>query len=162
LDPPWRISNDDCAALAKLAGELETAIALADSPHYQAYLYAYIVLRDDSLVCSRAREAIVRMLEIDDARPTQARVALARKLAALGDPRGAPLVAWEIAELASDRDLGIAPSAADAIATALVDAALIGGHDACDEKRMIAACNAARVHVPIGELDARILEGAMT
>ena len=161
-DPPWRISIDDCIALARFAGELPTAIALAESPHYHAYLYAWSVLREIEHPTPEALAALVRLLEIDDAKPSAVRFAIAKKLARSGDARGAPLIAWEIAEAANDKDWTIEPDAAGEILPAIVDAALIGGPDACGEKRMTAACTAARPHMAMGALDARVLDGAMT
>ena len=161
-DPPWRMTIDDCIALARFAGELQAAIALVESPHYHAYLYAYAVLRDQKHPSPEVLAALARLLEIDDAKPTAVRFAIARILAAHGDPRGAPLIAWEIAEATNDREWTLEPGVAGEIVPAIVDAALIGGPDACGEKRMIAACAAARAHIAMGELDARVLDGAMT
>ena len=88
--------------------------------------------------------ALARFLEVDDERPGTLRQRASRVLAEHGDDRGAPLIAGEIVDAGSDHGWTIPVAAAASVAGALVDAALIGGPDACGEKRMTAACKAVR------------------
>ncbi|HEX4455509.1 MAG TPA: hypothetical protein VH143_31835 [Kofleriaceae bacterium] len=160
----WTFRKADWDAVARLAGDFEAALALADSPHYHAYRPA-IKLLLDAAATDDVLGALVRFVEVDDERVGALRRGAARRLADHGDDRAIAIVAAELADDAGDITWMLPAPLAREIAELVADSALIGGPEAASEKRMTAVCSRARKHVAAGELgalDARILDGAIT
>lgn len=138
-DVQW-FRRADWDALVRVAPPVDCAIALTDSPQHHAYARALDQLDTISHAPEpRLPDALRRFLEIDDMRPLWLRQKVARRLALdHGDMTGLPLLVEElIDEKATDKALSyLTMEAGTVVARALVDAALIGGHTACGEKRM--------------------------
>ncbi|HEV7557304.1 MAG TPA: hypothetical protein VGO00_17675, partial [Kofleriaceae bacterium] len=165
----WYFRREDWESLVRVAGELATAIAVADAPHHHAYQRAIPVLlaHDDPAAVG---DALRRFLEVDGERPLYLRRSAARYLAErLGDFTGLPLLVEQVIDdsLESwEAALAAIPDAAIADAVELVvSAALIGGHAACSERRMWAVVERARNHKRVDRdildrLCGRVLEDA--
>lgn len=167
----WYFRRDDWDALVKVADVVTCAIEVTDSPHHHAYQRAIQILLSLTRPDDKVRAALVRFLEVDSDRPLHLRVSVARKLSELGDATGLPLLIEYIAdERAEDwpYTLQLVPREhMRTVATAIVDAALIGGHHVASEKRMWLVLQRMRDmrfldDAALGELYLRVLEHAST
>ena len=131
----------DWDTLVEAIDPLRCAFELADCSHHHAYTRAVALLLEQTR-STAVRDALIRFLAVDANRPLDLRRTVARTL--LTDYHvelGLPLVIEELAETSPANDslvrLGsLDERTAPLVATAIVDAALVGGHDACTEKRM--------------------------
>src|SRR5439155_23942812 len=84
--------------------------------------------------------AMIRFLEVGSDRPIHLRRAIARALRVHGSTIGLPILIEELADAAPPEVTGlldgIEGAAAATVVRTIVDAALIGGHPACTEKRL--------------------------
>lgn len=153
----------DWDTLIAAVDPVRCALELADCSHHHAYQRAVELLlahSPDPAVC----DALMRFLAVDANRPLEMRRLVARAL--LQHYRvdlGIPLVIEELIETPIDGlfDQRTAPIVAEAV----VDAALIGGHLACSEKRMweiVVGLRAQLAPEHLGALYLRILEQATT
>ena len=129
----------DWDALIRGAPPMTCALALTDATHHHAYARSIELLLGTSETEPRVPDALRRFLEVSAARPIDLRRAVARRLALdYGDPTGLPILIAEIIdEGAPDASIEFLTEATGTrVARAVVDAALIGGHGACTEKRM--------------------------
>jgi hypothetical protein len=160
----------DWDALVALVDPVRCALELADATHHHAYQRAIALLLEQPASMA-VRDAMMRFLAVDADRPLHLRRTIARSL--LCDHQvelGLPLVIEEIAETPStDGDpmmaITLTPRTAELVARAIVDAALIGGHLACTEKRMWYVLDTLKGQLSaptLGELYTRILEQAST
>jgi hypothetical protein len=168
-DRSWTFRRDDWEALVRVAHPNICALALADSPHHHAYRPAIATL----LPLDEPPEvgaALRRFVEVDTDRPRHLRLDVARRLAvAWSDDSGLPIIVEHVCDEKAD-DWSAAFTALSLRATpqallAIVDAALVGGHHACSEKRMWAVLDLYGRHLSReqrAELHARILEQAAT
>ncbi len=129
----------DWDALTRAADPMTCALALTDAPHHHAYARALALLLGVLVSEPRIPDALRRFLEVSAERPIDLRRAVARRLALdHGDHTGLSILIDELvddgAPEASLSFLTIATGTV--VAQAVVDAALIGGHGACTEKRM--------------------------
>ncbi|MBL0217570.1 MAG: hypothetical protein IPQ07_27315 [Myxococcales bacterium] len=129
----------DWDALTRAADPMTCALALTEAPHHHAYARAIALLLGALVSEPRIPDALRRFLEVSAERPIDLRRAVARRLALdHGDPTGLPILIDElIDEGAPEASLSFLTIATGTVvAHAVVDAALIGGHGACTEKRM--------------------------
>ncbi len=139
-DRSWTFRRDDWEALVRVAHPTICALALADSPHHHAYRPAVATLLP-LVEPPDVRAALRRFLEVGADRPRHLRLDVARRLAvAWYDDTGLPLIVEHACDDKAD-DWAAAVTALPAPSTpravlAIVDAALVGGHHACSEKRM--------------------------
>ena len=160
----------DWDTLVRAAPPLTCALALSDAPHHHAYARSLEVLLGPLGTGPGVREALQRFLEVHADRPLDLRRSVARRLALdFGDLTGLPILLEELLdEGAADASLQFLSEASGmSVARAVVDAALIGGHAACTEKRMwdvLDRLKRLRLVVPeeMPDLYTRILEEAST
>lgn len=138
-DKQW-FRRDDWDALVRAAPPMECALALADSPQHHAYARAIDHLETHSHAPEpRIPDALRRFLEADDNRPLFLRRKVAYRLALdHGDLTGLSLLVEELLEEGTaEKPLTyLTLASGTVVARAVVEAALIGGHKACTEKRM--------------------------
>ena len=155
----------DWDALVAVVDPVRCALELADCPHHHAYLRAIELLLEQP-ASAMVRDALMRFLAVDANRPIELRRSIARTLlAAYRVELGLPLLIEELVD-APAIDLAVFDSRTAAlVATAIIDAALIGGHHACSEKRMWEVVTGLRSQLEpevLGPLYLRVLEEATT
>jgi len=171
-DGGW-FQRGDWATLIEAVDPRRCALDLADAPHHHAYQPSIAILLDQPGTDPVVRDALIRFLEIDSNRPLHLRRAAARILLAQYDcDRGLPLLIEEIVDAGKDAIAepsgllgGLSRATATTVVQAVVDAALVGGHSACPEKRMWQVIERLRDQLApelLGGLCARILEEAST
>jgi hypothetical protein len=140
-----------------------TSGATAHAPHHHAYQRAVHILLD-GWGSAEIRDALHRFLDVDSERPLALRRKAAwRLLSRWRDPRGLPVIIEAILdETEVARPFDSLPAVT---AEAIVSAALVGGFEACPEKRMwMLLAQLANAGVPspeqLGDLYTRILEHA--
>ncbi|HTL33033.1 MAG TPA: hypothetical protein VL326_07905 [Kofleriaceae bacterium] len=167
----WYFRRDDWEALIRVADPVDCSVALADSPHHHAYQRAVHILLALTRPTPDEQAAMVRFLEVSADRPQHLRIAIARHLASFDDMTGLPILIEYIAdERAQDAIYTLAlVNVPDLpfVARILTDAALVGGHQVCSEKRMWEVVQRLRdkgqlPEAVLAELDLRILEHAST
>lgn len=137
-DTTW-FRRADWDALIAAASPMTCALSLADAEHHHAYARSLEVLFGVWDSEPRVPDALRRFLEVSAARPIDLRRAVARRLALdYGDATGLPILIAEIIdEGAPEASIQFLTEATGTqVARAVVDAALLGGHNACTEKRM--------------------------
>ncbi|HEY4176102.1 MAG TPA: vWA domain-containing protein [Kofleriaceae bacterium] len=168
--PSMTFKRANWDALADLRTPLEVAFHLVDAPQHHAYWPSIELLLKESL-SSGVRDGLVRFLEVDQARPLHLRRDAAERLMVIdGDPRGISILVEKMIEGQNDNKelLTALPSRMhDMLAEAFVDVALIAGHGACSEKKMIALLDEIRPHRKLdpdvdGHLATRMLDEAQT
>ncbi|CAN5890620.1 hypothetical protein BH11MYX2_BH11MYX2_09150 [soil metagenome] len=167
---PMTFKRADWEALANLRSPMETALRLVDAPQHHAYWPSIELLLQQALI-TEVKGGLVRFLEVDQARPLHLRRDAAERLMVIdADPRGISIVVEKMIEGQSDHKelLSALPSRMhDLLAEAFVDVALIAGHGACSEKRVIALLDEVRPHRKLdpevdGRLATRMLDEAQT
>ena len=155
----------DWDALVAVVDPVRCALELADCPHHHAYQRAVeLLLAQPSSMT--IRDALMRFLAVDANRPLEMRRLIARTL--LSQYRvelGLPLLIEELVDAPAVDLTVFDPRTAPLVATAILDAALIGGHHACSEKRMWEVVMGLRSMLEpevLGTLAMRILEEAAT
>ncbi len=161
----------DWDALTKVLDPIRCAVELADSQHYHAYHRAVTLLLEQP-VSMAVRDALMRFLSVDANRPLDLRRTVARHLlVGFHVELGLPLVIEELVEGSPAMDgvvLGdlLDRRTASLVASAIVDAAMVGGSVACTEKRMWDVLDgiprSRLVDDAFGPLCVRILEQAAT
>ena len=129
----------DWEALIRAAPPMMCALALTAANHHHAYARSLDVLLGEGGAEPRAPDALRRFLEVSAARPIDLRRAVARRLALdHGDAIGLPVLLAEIIdEGAPEASITfLTKGTGTQVARAVVEAALVGGHSACTEKRM--------------------------
>ncbi len=166
----WYFRRADWDALVNVADIVECSLALTDAPHHHAYHRAVNTLLSLTRPTAEVHDALVRFLEIDSDRPLQLRIAAARYIARhWGDARGLPLLVEEVCDPRNTNTHEVMrdtpDTAVEPLVRAVVDAALVGGDDACGEPRMwffVESAAAAR-RLPtdvMGDLQIRIFENS--
>jgi hypothetical protein len=160
--------RDDWETLVRGRDLLAIALALADCDHHHAYTPAMRIVLDQQAAPPVA-EALRRFLELGIERPLFTRRAAARRLVTdYGDLSGLPVLVEEIVDTGEVGWLDDVAAAHGAqVLDAILGAALVGGHNACTEKRMWAVFDRLRASRAIDESTAvgactRILDEGMT
>ncbi|HEY4056402.1 MAG TPA: hypothetical protein VGM39_07325, partial [Kofleriaceae bacterium] len=168
--PSMPFKRVDWETLAKLRSPMVTALRLIDAPQHHAYWPSIELLLAEPRT-PETKDGLVRFLEVDQARPLHLRRDAAERLiVAENDPRGLPIIVEKLIEGQGDHKpllTGVISRMHDLIAEAIVDVALIGGHAACSEKRLIALLDEIRPHRKLdpdldGRLATRLLDEAQT
>ena len=136
-DVSW-FRRGDWDVLTRHVAPLACALALADSAHHHAYARALELLLAEVADDPEVASALRRFLEISSARPIELRRNVALRLVIdAKDLTGLPILIGELVDEGTRGWLDRIPRAAGATITiAIADAAMIGGHGACTEKRM--------------------------
>ncbi len=165
-DQTW-FRRADWDTLVAHADPLSCALALVESPHHHAYKRSVDVLLARPAEDAVAADALRRFLEIDAERPIELRRTVARDLAyGRGDFTGLPIILEELIDAKGEVPHVVLPAAlATALAEGIVDAALVGGHLCCTERRMMNVLSELRTFARLGEdtnrtLSTRLLEEA--
>ncbi|MGE3761956.1 MAG: hypothetical protein AB7L94_06880 [Kofleriaceae bacterium] len=162
----------DWDALTKQITLREAALALVDAPHHHAYARSVEVLLEDPHTNNPdLRSALHRFLEVSSARPTHLRRTVARRLAVdIDDLLGIPILVDELIDIGPGGSSwmdALSRRAGEQIARGVVEAALVGGHGVCAEKRLweiLAKLDHAKLleQEVAAELYALMLDEAMT
>jgi hypothetical protein len=150
--------RDEWERCAKVAGPLASAIALADAPHHHAYQPSIAILVDADDEAAIA--PMIAFVELGVMRPLHLRRDAARRLAVRWrELAGLPIVLGELIAEGDAKLCAALPGDARAtIVDAIAGAALVGGPEACAEKRMIALADALGADPAVAALHPRALD----